>query len=98
MKNKFFTPDNSHFGQVLTDVMKSNGIKVGELRESANMMKGHICDAWGGKGDYHLSVYVRIVSALRDFFDPSEYERVKQRLMAAAFDDSYFRDKKLLGW
>ncbi len=45
MKNKFFTPDNSHFGQVLTDVMKSNGIKVGELRESANMMKGHICDA-----------------------------------------------------
>lgn len=47
-----------------------------------------------GKGDYRLSVYVRIVSALRYFIeDSAEYARVKQRLIEAAFDDSYFYNR-----
>ena len=44
--------------------------------------------------DYRLSVYLRIVSALRYFIeDPAEYDRVKQRLIEAAFDDGYFFNK-----
>ena len=44
--------------------------------------------------DYRLSVYVRIVSALRYFIeDSAEYARVRQRLIEAAFDDSYFYNK-----
>ncbi len=43
-------------------------------------------------GDYRLSVYVRVVSALREFFDDTaEYERERKRLIEAAFDDAYFR-------
>ena len=44
--------------------------------------------------DYRLSVYVRIVSALRYFIeDSAEYARVKQRLIEAAFDDGYFYNR-----
>lgn len=88
--------DNSLFGHVLADVMDEYSITTGALASSANMQKKRVSDAWNGKGDYHLSVYVRIVSALRWFFDDeSEYERARERLIKAAFDDTPFRDKWL---
>ncbi len=48
-----------------------------------------------GIGDYPISTYVRIVSALREFiFDESEYQKVKRQLMEAAFDDSYITARR----
>ena len=58
------------------------------------MILTKICTEKKSASDYRLSVYVRIVSALRYFIeDPKEYERVKQRLIEAAFDDGYFYNR-----
>lgn len=89
-----FEANNGLFGRVLSDVMKKYSITSTALTASASMQKQRVCDAWNGKGDYRLSVYSRLVSALRLFIDDeSEYERVRKRLIEAAFDDRYFRDK-----
>lgn len=40
-------------------------------------------------------MYVRVVSTLRYFiFDEGEFERVKQQLMEAAFDDDYILQQR----
>lgn len=91
-----FPVDNGKFGRVLTEVMNSRkDITVRALSAFSKMQKERICNVWNGKADYGLSVYVRIVSALRYFFEEEEeYQRVRKRLIEAAFDDSYFRDKE----
>ena len=94
MKIEKFNADNSRFGVVLSEVMKNHHVSGSDLMFYAGMHKENIFAFLKGKGDYRLSVYVRIVSALRYFIeDPEEYARVKQRLIEAAFDDSYFYNK-----
>ena len=86
-----FKVDNSRFGAVLSEEMKNHHITGSHLVAWADMRTENVFAIKKGKGDYRLSVYVRIVSALRYFIeDSAEYARVKQRLIEAAFDDSYF--------
>lgn len=85
MKIKQFVADNNRFGVVLSEVMKNHHVSGSDLMFYAEMHKENVSQS-KGKGDYRLSVYVRIVSALRYFIeDSAEYARVKQRLIEAAF-------------
>ena len=74
-KNKY-EADNSRFGEVLTQVLSAHA-KVGKTRFYAVKR---------GQGDYSLSTYVRIVSAMREFiFNEEELLRVQEMLIKAAF-------------
>ncbi len=89
MEKQNFQTSHGQFGRVLAEELAKHHISASAVVSDASMMKQRIFDMLEGKGDYRLSAYVRIVAALRYFFDdPSEYARVRRRLIDAAFDDS----------
>ena len=86
MKTTFvFQADNSKFGKELDRVMRHYGITTTDMVSGAQMKRANFCAVWNGKGDFRLSVYVRIVAALREFIPEEEYEGVKLKLALAAF-------------
>ena len=84
-KNKY-EADNSRFGEVLTQVLSAHGIGVRQFLAEAKVSKTRFYAIKRGQGDYSLSTYVRIVSAMREFiFNEAELLRVQETLIKAAF-------------
>ena len=84
-KNKY-EADNSRFGEVLTQVMSAHGIGVRHFLAEAKVGHTRFYAVKRGEGDYSLSTYVRIVSAMREFiFNEAELLRVQETLIKAAF-------------
>ena len=84
-KNKY-EADNSRFGEVLTQVLSAHGIGVRQFLAEAKVGKSRFYDIKRGEGDYRLSTYVRIVSAMREFiFNEAELLRVQEMFIKAAF-------------
>ena len=84
-KNKY-EADNSRFGEVLTQVLSAHGIGVRHFLAEAKVSKTRFYAIKRGQGDYSLSTYVRIVSAMREFiFNEAELLRVQETLVTAAF-------------
>ena len=84
-KNKY-EADNSRFGEVLTQVLSAHGIGVRQFLAEAKVGHTRFYAIKRGEGDYSLSTYVRIVSAMREFiFNEEELLRVQETLVKAAF-------------
>ena len=84
-KNKY-EADNSRFGEVLPQVLSAHGIGVRKFLAEAKVGKTRFYAVKRGEGDYRLSTYVRMVSAMREFiFNESELLRVQEMLIKAAF-------------
>ena len=84
-KNKY-EADNSRFGEVLTQVLSAHGIGVRHFLAEAKVGHTRFYAVKRGEGDYSLSTYVRIVSAMREFiFNEAELLRVQEMLIKAAF-------------
>ena len=84
-KNKY-EADNSRFGEVLTQVLSAHGIGVRKFLAEAKVGKTRFYAVKRGEGDYRLSTYVRMVSAMREFiFNEAELLRVQETLVKAAF-------------
>ena len=84
-KNKY-EADNSRFGEVLTQVLSAHGIGVRHFLAEAKVGHTRFYAIKRGEGDYRLSAYVRIVSAMREFiFNEAELLRVQEMLIKAAF-------------
>ena len=84
-KNKY-EADNSRFGEVLTQVLSAHGIGVRHFLAETKVGKTRFYAVKRGQGDYSLSTYVRIVSAMREFiFNEAELLRVQETLVKAAF-------------
>ena len=84
-KNKY-EADNSRFGEVLTQVLSAHGIGVRHFLAEAKISKTRFYAIKRGQGDYSLSTYVRIVSAMREFiFNEAELLQVQETLIKAAF-------------
>ena len=84
-KNKY-EADNSRFGEVLTQVLSAHGIGVRQFLAEAKVGKTRFYAVKRGQGDYSLSIYVRMVSAMREFiFNEAELLRVQETLVKAAF-------------
>ena len=84
-KNKY-EADNSRFGEVLTQVLSAHGIGVRQFLAEAKAGKTRFYAVKRGEGDYRLSTYVRMVSAMREFiFNEAELLRVQEMLIKAAF-------------
>ena len=84
-KNKY-EADNSRFGEVLTQVLSAHGIGVRHFLAEAKVGHTRFYAVKRGEGDYSLSTYVRIVSAMREFiFNEEELLRVQEMLIKAAF-------------
>ena len=84
-KNKY-EADNSRFGEVLTQVLSAHGIGVRQFLAEAKVGKTRFYAIKRGQGDYSLSTYVRIMSAMRELiFIEAELMRAQQMLVKAAF-------------
>ena len=84
-KNKY-KADNSRFGEVLTQVLSAHGIGVRQFLAEAKVGKTRFYAVKRGEGDYRLSTYVRMVSAMREFiFNEEELLWVQEMLIKAAF-------------
>ena len=84
-KNKY-EADNSRFGEVLTQVLSAHGIGVRQFLAEAKVGKTRFYAIKRGQGDYSLSTYVRMVSAMREFiFNEEELLRMQEMLIKAAF-------------
>ena len=84
-KNKY-EADNSRFGEVLTQVLSAHGIGVRHFLAEAKVSKTQFYAIKRGQGDYSLSTYVRMVSAMREFiFNEAELLQVQETLIKAAF-------------
>ena len=84
-KNKY-EADNSRFGEVLTQVLSAHGIGVRHFLAEAKVGKTRFYAIKRGQGDYSLSTYVCIVSAMREFiFNEEDLLRVQEMLIKAAF-------------
>ena len=71
---------------MLTQVLSAHGIGVRQFLAEAKVGKTWFYDIKRGQGDYSLSTYVRIVSAMREFiFNEEELLRVQDTLVKAAF-------------
>ena len=81
-----YEADNIRFGEVLTQVLSAHGIGVRQFLAEAKIGKTRFYAIKRGQGDYSLSTYVRIVSAMREFiFNKAEVLRVHETLVKAAF-------------
>ena len=88
-KNKY-EADNSRFGEVLTQALSAHGIGVRQFLAEAKVGKTRFYAIKRGQGDYSLSTYVRIVSAMREFiFNEAELLWVQEMLVKAAFAQVY---------
>ena len=86
MFNNKYEADNSRFGEVLTQVMSAHGIGVRHFLAEAKVGHTRFYAIKRGEGDYRLSTYVRIVSAMGEFiFNEAELLRVQETLVKAAF-------------
>ena len=67
-------------------MLSAHGIGVCQFLAEAKVGKTRFYDIKRGQGDYSLSTYVRIVSAMGEFiFNEAELLRVQQMLVKAAF-------------
>ena len=67
-------------------MLSAHGIGVRQFLAEAKVGKSRFYAVKRGQGDYSLSTYVRIVSAMREFiFNEEELLRVQDTLVKAAF-------------
>ena len=67
-------------------MLSAHGIGVRQFLAEAKVGKTRFYAVKRGEGDYRLSTYVRMVSAMREFiFNEEELLRVQEMLIKAAF-------------